>query len=177
MQKKLLRGFTLIELIITITILSILAVALLAALDPMEQINRARDTGVRNTALELHNALQRYYAIANTFPADFCGTDPDNGACISGNAVAAGGTPASTGNIISDLSDAGELKSNFARAAGNRLNQIRLFAENGTTNIYTCFTPVSKGFQRDPNNIWVISGNPPSAPDNIPSAGESYCIQ
>ncbi|MFH0773343.1 MAG: prepilin-type N-terminal cleavage/methylation domain-containing protein, partial [bacterium] len=39
-MKKITRGFTLIELLIVIALLGALAVALLAALDPLEQIKK-----------------------------------------------------------------------------------------------------------------------------------------
>ena len=60
-------GFTMIELLIVIAILGILAVAVLSAINPIEQINRGRDTGSRTdseqllTAIERFNAFQRYY--------------------------------------------------------------------------------------------------------------------
>ena len=51
MQKlKLQLGFTMIELLIVITILGILAVAVLSAINPIEQINRGRDTGRQSDA-------------------------------------------------------------------------------------------------------------------------------
>ncbi|MBU4016638.1 prepilin-type N-terminal cleavage/methylation domain-containing protein, partial [Patescibacteria group bacterium] len=39
------KGFTLIELLIVIAVLGILATGVLIALDPIEQINRGRDSG------------------------------------------------------------------------------------------------------------------------------------
>ena len=53
------QGFTLIELLIVMAIIAILAVGLIAALDPLEQIRKGTDTGVRSTATELKNALVR----------------------------------------------------------------------------------------------------------------------
>src|SRR3990167_838952 len=62
------RGFTLIELLIVIAVLGILAVAVLAAINPIEQINRSRDTGSRSDAEQLISAIDRYYATNGYYP-------------------------------------------------------------------------------------------------------------
>jgi prepilin-type N-terminal cleavage/methylation domain-containing protein len=61
-------GFTLIELLIVITLLGILAVAVLSAINPVEQINRSRDTSSRSDAEQLINATDRYYATKGYYP-------------------------------------------------------------------------------------------------------------
>lgn len=61
-------GFTMIELLIVITILGILAVAVLSAINPIEQINRGRDTGSRSDAEQLLSAIDRYYAFNGYYP-------------------------------------------------------------------------------------------------------------
>jgi len=53
------QGFTLIELLIVIALLGALAVGLLAALDPFEQLKKGDDTGVRNTVSELLGSIVR----------------------------------------------------------------------------------------------------------------------
>jgi prepilin-type N-terminal cleavage/methylation domain-containing protein len=65
------KAFTLIELLIVIALLGALAVGLLAALDPFEQLKKGTDTGVRNTVSEVHGAIIRYYAVTgNKMPWD-----------------------------------------------------------------------------------------------------------
>ncbi len=66
MRKNL--GFTLIELLVVITLIGILAVAVLSALNPIEQINKARDAGKRADASQLLTALDRYFASNSKFP-------------------------------------------------------------------------------------------------------------
>lgn len=61
-------GFTMIELLIVITILGILAVAVLSAINPIEQINRGRDTGSQSDAEQLLSAIERYNAFQGFFP-------------------------------------------------------------------------------------------------------------
>ena len=62
------KGFTLIELLIVITLLGILAVAVLSAINPIEQINRSRDTSSKSDAEQLINAIDRYYASKGYYP-------------------------------------------------------------------------------------------------------------
>ncbi|HEX7542609.1 MAG TPA: prepilin-type N-terminal cleavage/methylation domain-containing protein, partial [Patescibacteria group bacterium] len=74
------KGFTLIELLIVIALLGALAVGLLAALDPFEQLKKGTDTSVRNTVSEYQGAVIRYYAIKNQMPwchDATCGTFED----------------------------------------------------------------------------------------------------
>lgn len=61
-------GFTLMELLIVIGVLGILAAGLLAAIDPFEQLKKARDTNNRSAAIEFLGASQRYYATHGYLP-------------------------------------------------------------------------------------------------------------
>jgi len=70
------KGFTLIELLVVIGVLGILATGLLAAVDPFEQLKKARDANYRNAAIETLNAFTRYYATHGYFPWNSTGTIP-----------------------------------------------------------------------------------------------------
>lgn len=61
-------GFTLMELLIVIGVLGILAAGLLAAIDPFEQLKKARDTNNRSAAIEFLGSSQRYYATHGYLP-------------------------------------------------------------------------------------------------------------
>lgn len=79
MNKK---GFTLIELIIVISIIGILAVALISFLNPVEQVDRGSDTAKRGFAADFVGALSSYmsqkqYSVNCTDAA--CGTYRYNG--------------------------------------------------------------------------------------------------
>lgn len=56
------------ELLIVIGVLGILAAGLLAAIDPFEQLKKARDTNNRSAAIEFLGASQRYYATHGYLP-------------------------------------------------------------------------------------------------------------
>ncbi len=56
------------ELLIVIGVLGILAAGLLAAIDPFEQLKKARDTNNRSAAIEFLGASQRYYTTHGYLP-------------------------------------------------------------------------------------------------------------
>src|SRR3989344_1263817 len=70
------QGFTLMELLIVIGIIGILAVGLLAAVDPVEQLRRGRDTAKKNVTTEVANASARHYGVVGTPPWDLTGPAP-----------------------------------------------------------------------------------------------------
>ncbi len=102
------KGFTLIELLIVIAILGVLAVVVLVAINPVQQLARTRDAGRISTVSQLGHAVEAYfvshdgtYPTAATWSADLttsgdlsvvpaevtntlttpCGTNEVNGWC------------------------------------------------------------------------------------------------
>ena len=61
-------GFTLVELLIVIGLLGAIALIVIAAINPIEQINRGRDTGSRSDAEQLLSAFDRYYTSQEKYP-------------------------------------------------------------------------------------------------------------
>ncbi|NTU72947.1 prepilin-type N-terminal cleavage/methylation domain-containing protein [Candidatus Roizmanbacteria bacterium] len=137
------KGFTLIELLIVIALLGALAVGLLAALDPFEQLKKGTDTGVRNTVSELHGAVVRYYSIKNSMPWTTSTVSTD---------VSTGFGAINLQGII----DAGELKNDFTTLAGKQLSEINLLGTDQSVTV--CFSPKSKSFRSDPNTKYNSDG-------------------
>lgn len=139
-QKK---GFTLIELLIVIALLGALAVALLAALDPLEQIKKGTDTGIRNTVSEIGSAFIRYSSVKGGSLPFSTITWGSVGTATTGEAYQA----------IQSVVDAGELKADFFTLAKDQLDRIYVTAVNntGTQKAYVCFQPGSKSFRVDAN--------------------------
>lgn len=61
-------GFTMIELLVVIAVIGVLSVAVLSSINPIEQINKGRDTRSRSDAAQLISAVDRYFAIHEEYP-------------------------------------------------------------------------------------------------------------
>lgn len=141
-------GFTMIELLIVIAVLGILAVAVLAAINPIEQINRGRDTGSRSDAEQLLSAIDRFYASQGYYPWQTGATDVD-GEPLAWTDVS-DVVDAGDESLLDKLSEGGtaEIKTSFVtRITDSTYNT--LFAYNRGTqgdSTYICFLPKSGAF-------------------------------
>lgn len=61
MKRTLIKGFTLIELLIVMAILGVLAVVVLVAINPVQQLARTRDTGRKSAVTQVGRAIEAYY--------------------------------------------------------------------------------------------------------------------
>lgn len=171
------KGFTLIELLVVIGILGILATALIATIDPFEQLKKAQDSNVKNSAVEYVNATLRYFTTHNALPwgpvgsGGFtgCGLNPASGVLAFTNLSAAAA-------CINGLTADGELKPGFGSAT-NITKEVFIL---GTSNTATaCFVPQSKAQQNDPNTKYSTTDATPVADASCKSQGGSgncaYC--
>jgi len=127
------KGFTLIELLVVITLIGILAIAVLSAINPIEQVNKARDAGRRGDSAQLLKAIERYYASVEEYPwmdsvftdaivtvgtefyssAEKSGTGLCYGTTLTAKNLTTSGCDDSSGDGI--LIEAEELKSQFTK--------------------------------------------------------------
>ena len=64
------RGFTLIEMLIVVALLGVLAVVFLSAINPIHQVNKARDTRRSSDLGQYRNSLENFAAANGTmYPA------------------------------------------------------------------------------------------------------------
>lgn len=77
-------GFTMIELLVVIAVIGVLAVAVLSSINPIEQINKGRDTRSRSDAAQLISAVDRYFAIHEKYPWNEDGVSGTTGTYADG---------------------------------------------------------------------------------------------
>src|SRR5258708_9646232 len=179
--KGLSKGFTLIELLVVIAILGVLAAAILAAIDPLEQIRKSQDSSAKDTSVEFASAVARFYATRNANPWD---TAANGGDAACNGAV--GATPnmialSAMGACINALVAQGEIKSAFAALPATTLQKIFVKSPNpnvagANTDTETCFKPLSKSQQVDPNSKYVAATG---ANTCVPAVGSAcyWCTQ
>lgn len=153
-------GFTLIELLVVIGILGILAAALIATIDPFEQLKKANDANIKNTAVEYVNSNIRYFTTHNLLVWDNV-TNCDGGSAPTGGGNASGvitsgnlGDASMLGCLTALVGD-GEIKAAFTTATGI-LSSIAI--TGGSDSVTACFLPTSKSGQRDQNARYTASG-------------------
>lgn len=157
-------GFTLIELLVVIGILGILASALVATIDPFEQLNKAQDSNLKNATVEFLNANVRYFTTHNAMPWDSTGAGCNSAALPAGTAVSA------MADCTTALIDEGELKQGFATYNG--LSKIFVTADSNN-NVVGCFEPSSKSQQKDALTIYAADGS--AGADCKSTGGSSDC--
>ena len=138
-------GFTMVELLVVISIIGILATAVLAALNPVEQLKKGRDTSRKADAQTLLGALDRFQASFGCYPWQWSGT-----ACsvAAPAALSNGGTGElvspttfASGNLL-QITTMDELKSQFQ--SRNTITQSELWLSvNAVGQASVCFEPES----------------------------------
>jgi prepilin-type N-terminal cleavage/methylation domain-containing protein len=141
-------GFTMIELLVVISVIGVLAVAVLSSINPIEQINKGRDTRTRSDAAQLINAVDRYFAIQEYYPwnkttSTYTASDTD----YESQFVFTGS--ADDWDWTDELVTTAEVKEGFVNRLKNDDNLV-VFKE-GTSNatMYSCFLPTSQAFKRE----------------------------
>lgn len=165
------KGFTLMELLIVIGVLGILAAGLLAAIDPFEQLKKARDTNNRSAAIEFLGSSQRYYATHGYLPwfkmtgaaYDCTSTSLDTlrvaaiASPWSTVLVNKTGTPgfeqATKDCVDNTLGVDGEIKTTFFDGLATTL----YVTSGSTTRVSVCFPPESKSNRTDAQTIYNIT--------------------
>lgn len=191
-------AFTMIELLIVIAILGILAVAVLAAINPVEQINRGRDTGSRSDAEQLLSAIDRFYAYKGYYPWV---TNPNNDSALPWRGVAGDATISFTGGTIEAWGDdastpcyvldkiangnadescvgTNEVKRSFIdKITKTDYNHLYVyFSGEAGDSLYVCFKPQSGAMQEEAaTRCGDTSGS--GLPEDFRAAAASVCAE
>ncbi len=183
-------AFTLVELLIVIALIGVLATALVATLNPIEQINKARDSRYKNDAAELLAAIERYYATQQFYPWSDDVWGENNGAAESddlglvGKMQGVGVCGGSDGydQVAADcdteegeLISTDELKSSFAKKSQfddevTDLNRLYLFRPASTSSVYICFIPKASSNRKISSNLQNLDTDADDRPQQIVDA-------
>lgn len=168
-------GFTMIELLVVISVIGVLAVAVLSSINPIEQINKGRDTRTRSDMAQLINAADRYFAIQEYYPWNIADStaaytpiaardvvpptgDPDNYAeefPFSADTTVTANGNATTAierdwDWVLNLTETDEVKDGYANRVTNYTDNVALYKGAGTgETLYACFKPTSNAFKRE----------------------------
>ena len=158
------KGFTLIELLVVITLIGVLAVAVLSALNPIEQINKGRDAGRRADAAQIMSAIDRYYASNELYPWNnsaafsdyydgvdlaYKATGEKAGVGVCGGLTVMAVNQSANGCTLDGVLISGwELKSQFGKRKAFRTGAIKedvfyVVKEDDDPSVAVCFIPSS----------------------------------
>lgn len=152
-------GFTLVELLIVIGLLGAIALIVIAAINPIEQANRARDTRFKADGAQLISAIDRYFASRQEFPwvsanlpVDIENDDEYGFVTASTNGVGLCGNTCDKDDA-GELLESDELKMEFINRdfvqkggiSGAVSEKLFIGKASGTSeSIYACYIPASK---------------------------------
>lgn len=161
------KGFTLVELLIVIALLGAIALIVIAAINPIEQANRARDTRLKADGAQLVSAIDRYFAARSEFPWVTVGEVTNNDSAygfVSATTQGVGvcGTSCNEDGLLITND---ELKTEFRNRdfiqTSEPSKQIFIGKAQGTSeSVYACFIPMSKAVRQSAcaaGNVYTIS--------------------
>lgn len=149
-------GFTLVELLIVISLLGVIALIVIAAINPIEQANRARDTRMKADAAQLISAIDRYFATHSVFPWVTAGEKANNevsfgfiSAIDTGVGICGADCSPSDRSTDGLLITTEELKTEFKNRdfvqTDVAADELYIGKASGTaSSVYACFVPASQ---------------------------------
>ena len=169
------KGFTLVELLIVISLLGAIALIVIAAINPIEQANRARDTRFKADSGQLISAIDRYFVAVSEFPwqtitpalntEDSFGfvsaVDPQVGLCAVTGCTGA----TDDGILITNNELKKEFRSrDFIKSTSTALD-ARIFIgkeAESSASVYSCFIPKANSTKQtaiDTATVWSLNAD------------------
>jgi len=167
------RGFTMIELLVVIAVIGVLAVAVLSSINPIEQINKGRDTRTRSDAAQLINAVDRFFAIHEVYPWNL---DSEDGTTYTATVVeytdAFEHIPTNNWGWLERLVTTAEVKEGFTNRLENDDVLYIVKAAGSNETMYTCFEPTSQAFKLEAERNCTDG----TTPADLSIGGRDACV-
>lgn len=163
MKKTAQKAFTMIELLVVIAVIGVMATAVLSAINPIEQINKGYDTGLRSDAEQTLGAVDRYYSSLGYFPWQN-GVNDINALNVTWSNVL---TLNNSTNFLNQLEATQEVKHGFTlRLVDTNRTQLQLMYDNSQASptMYACFLPKSNSFLTEAYNRCKNTAATPGTP-------------
>lgn len=132
--KAKIKGFTLIELLVVIGILCVLLAIVLIAVNPLENLNKARDVATVTVSTDFASATKYYYVSEKTFPWK------KNQTCR--NELASGETVKDMPSCVNELTSSGKLGEKVTDASESK----DIYVTECNDGIALCYGPKSSYF-------------------------------
>lgn len=138
-------GFTMVELLVVISIIGILATAVLAALNPVEQLRKGRDTSRKADASTMLGALDRFQSSFGCYPWQWVVSTStcNNATPLTSTAVTAAtfSLTSTPPGVLSQLLAKSELKDVFSSRSTITNSEMFISVANSLASI--CYEPES----------------------------------
>lgn len=131
-KKRTYRGFTLLEIVVVVGIISALLGIVIYAVNPFEQTSKAQDVSVKAVAKDFVDASMEYYVTAKAHPWD------NNEDCR--NELLRGGVLVDLPSCVEELSKGGKLSEEYL--SRNQLKDI--YASKCGDTAVLCYKPRTK---------------------------------
>jgi prepilin-type N-terminal cleavage/methylation domain-containing protein len=171
--KKNSSGFTMIELLVVIAVIGVLAVAVLSSINPIEQINKGRDTRTRSDAAQLINAVDRFFAIHEAYPWNLDSEDGSFEAAQTEYTEAFEHVPESDWGWVQRLVSTAEVKEGFTNRLLNDDSYYIQKAAGSNETMYVCFEPTSQAFKLEAETN-CLNGTTPA---DLVIDGRNACVE
>lgn len=146
-------GFTLIETVIALAIISLITLSLLTLFNPIENIRKSQDAATYVAAKNIISAILRF----NT---------SDDKSPLSSDLIASPISDTSSESMLTKLIETQELKQSFLPYSKTKIAPLYFTITKDLKKLKVCYVPTSKHYKSHPSTLYDASGEPTNCTNN-----------